>query len=134
LVQDYELAAAFKVTAAIGAADEIIEALFRLLEDSQRETTFWNCAYWVPTLLRRIERDPDVGDTLIEAIAQAPSASTKISLLALAGRGSKGRVKHHSFFAREAERIAAAVAPPAGFDVTSVANRLALHVVHELLT
>ena len=95
---------------------------------------FWNCAYWVPTLLRRIARDPDVGDKLIEAFDQAPSASAKISLLALAGRGSKGRIKHRAFFVREAEQVAAAVAPSVGFDVTSGSNRLALHVLHELLT
>jgi hypothetical protein len=65
---------------------------------------------------------------------RAQSVSAKISLLALAGRGSSGRVKHHAFFARESKRIAAAVAPPIGFDVTSGANRLALHVVQELLT
>jgi hypothetical protein len=132
--QDYILTAAFKVTAAIGTAEAIIDALFWLLEEGHQERNFWNCAYWVPTLLRRIERDTFVGDTLIEAIADAPSSSAAISLLALAGRGSKGRIKHRDFFAGEAEKVAAAIAPPIGFDVTSGSNRLALHVLHELLS
>jgi hypothetical protein len=133
LVQCYELAAAFKVVAAVGTADRICDALLGLLEEGKSERNFWNCTYWVPSLLRRIERDASVGDKLIEAVGQAPSMSAAISLLALAGRGSKGRVKHHAFFTREEERIGAAVAPPVGFDVTSGANRLALHVVQELL-
>ncbi len=133
LGQDYGVTAGFKVMAAVGTAERIVEALFWLLE-SPLETNFWNCAYWVPSLLRRIERDPDVGDRLIEAFANAPSASAAISLLALTGRRSKGRVKHRAFFAREAEKVAAAIAPPVGFDVTSGSSRLALHVLHELLT
>ncbi len=66
--QHVELAAAFKVLAAVSTADKIIDALFWLLEEAKHETIFWNCAYSVPTLLRRIERDPDVGDKLIEAV------------------------------------------------------------------
>lgn len=115
--QNVELAAAFKILAAVSTPDRIIEALFWLLEDAKHEAIFWNCAYWTPSLLRRIERDPDVGDRL----------------LALAGGGSKGRVKHRSFFAREMERIATSTAPSAGFDVTSSSNRLMVHVLREIL-
>lgn len=132
--QDYGVTAGFKVMAAVGTAEKIIDALFWLLENGPQETGFWNCAYWVPSLLRRIERNPNVGDKFIEAIGQAPSASAAISLLALAGRGSKGRVKHHAFFSQEVKKVTAAAAPPVGFDVTSGSSRLALHVLNELLT
>ncbi|MBR0840481.1 NACHT domain-containing protein [Bradyrhizobium liaoningense] len=132
--QVLELAAAFKALAAVSTADRIVDALFWLLEEAEHDRIFWNCAYWAPSLLRRIERDPDVGDRLIQAVEGAPSASAAISLLALAGGSSKGRVKHRAFFAREMERVAAATAPPVGYDVTSSSNRLAQHVLHEILT
>ncbi|MCK1354229.1 NACHT domain-containing protein [Bradyrhizobium sp. CW7] len=132
--QAVELAAAFKVLSAVSTADKIIDALFWLLEEAKHDTIFWNCAYWTPSLLRRTERDPDIGDRLIEAVDGAPSASAAISLLALAGGSSNGRVKHRAFFAREMERVAATAAPPVGYDVTSSSNRLALHVLQEILT
>jgi len=132
--QHYGFTAGLKVMAAIGTPEEIVKALFWLQEDGRSERNDWQCAYWVPTLLRRIERDSDVGDKLIEAIPHAPSPTGRVSLLALAGRGSKGRIKHHALFAREVEQVVAATAPPVGFDVTSGSTRLALHVLHELLT
>jgi NACHT domain len=134
LSQDYEIAALFKVVAAVGTTDMIIDALVWLLHDRPTEIMFWNCAYWVPSLLRRIEREPAIGDAMIEASATAPNASAKISLIALAGRAGNGRVTYHDFFATEAGRVAAAVAPPIGFDVTVGGHRLAGHLLHELLT
>ena len=132
--QDYEVAAWFKVIAAVGISDMIIDALFWLLHDRPTETMFWNCAYWVPSLLRRLEREPAIGDEMIKALGTAPNASVRISLIALAGRSGNGRVKHHDFFAAEAAHVASTVAPPIGFDVTAGEHRLAGHVLHELLT
>jgi hypothetical protein len=99
LSQDYGVTAGFKVMAAVGAAEGIVEALFWQLENPL-ETNFRNGAYWVPSLLRRIESDPDVDDRLIEAVANAPSASAAISLLAPAGRGSKGHQTPRVFWPR----------------------------------
>jgi hypothetical protein len=130
--QNYDVTSGFKVMAAISSPDTIIDNIFWLLEDNV-ERIFWNCAYWVPTLLRRIERDPDVGDAMIAALDRASSYSQRISLLAVAGRGSQGRIKHHAVFLREEDIASKAVAPPIGFDVTSGTNRVVLHVLHELL-
>jgi hypothetical protein len=62
--------------ASVGTAEKIIDALFWLLEEAHRETTFWNCAYWAPTLLRRIKREPDIEDRLIEALKHCPSSDS----------------------------------------------------------
>jgi hypothetical protein len=134
LNQDYEVATLFKVVAAVGTTDMIIDALVWLLHDRPTEIMFWNCSYWVPSLLRRIEREPAIGDAMIEASATAPNASAKISLIALAGRAGNGRITYRDFFATEAARVAAAVAPPTGFDVTAGEHRLVSHVLHEMLT
>ncbi|MGY4399277.1 NACHT domain-containing protein [Bradyrhizobium sp. USDA 3315] len=134
LGRDYDIASGFKVMAAARTGDKIVDALFWLLEDSHRDTMFWNCSYWAPSLLRRIERDPEVGAQLLDAVSRAPSTSAAISLLALAGGGSKGRVKHRAFFESEQEKVSAAIAPPVGFDVTTGSIRLASHVLQEMLT
>lgn len=130
---NYSIVTTFKLLAAIGSSERIIDALLFLLKKNPREPAFWNCSYWVPSLLRRIEQDEDVAGKLIEAVATAPSASARISFLALVGRSNKGRTKFRSVFLQQAETVAKEGAPVLGFDVTSGSERLAQHVLHELL-
>ncbi len=120
--------------AAVNTPEQIVDALFWLLTDHPGETMFWNCAYWVPALLRRIERDPAVSEELIKALGVAPNTSAKVSLIALAGGSGNGRSKHSAFFTAEAARVTSAVAPPIGFDVTTGSQRIAAQILHELLT
>jgi hypothetical protein len=130
---DYSIVTTFKLLAAIGTSERIVNALLFLMRQNPRETAFWNCSYWVPSLLRRIELDEDVADKLIEAVATGPSASARISLLALVGRSNKGRTKFRSMILQHTESIAKEIAPVLGFDVTSGSERLAQHVFYELL-
>jgi hypothetical protein len=129
----YPTAPTFKLLAAIGTPEQIIDTLFRLMEDTPRETAYWNCSHWVPSLLRRMEQDPEVADKMIESVVTTSSASARISFLALVGRTSNGRTKYRSTFSQEAERISKEVAPSIGFDVTSGSESLAQHILRDLV-
>jgi hypothetical protein len=129
----YGFVTIWKLMAAISPPEQITDALCQLLEKDPLETAFWNCSHWVPALLRQLERDAQFADQLIARVASAPSISARISLLALAGKGSKGRMTFRSVISREAEKLENAVVPPFGFDLTSGSNRLARHALQELL-
>ena len=64
-----------------------------LLKQDPEEINGFNCAYWVPAVLRRIERDDGVADALIKTADNAPSASARLSELTLLGRGCKDKSK-----------------------------------------
>ena len=73
--RNYDLVTAFRLAAAVG---NIVGALEWLLEKDPSEFYGYNCAYWVPAVLRRIERDDGVADALIKAADNAPSASARL--------------------------------------------------------
>jgi len=75
----------------------------------------------------------DSGDKLIKPFRMHLHRLASLATC-LGGARQQGRIKHHALFAREVEQVVAATAPPVGFDVTSGSTRLALHVLHELLT
>jgi hypothetical protein len=128
---DYGLVASLRVAAAIG---DIVGALEWLLKTDPRDTDFWNCSYWVPAFLRRIERDEDVADDLIDALDRAPSASARLSELVLLGLGCKDKAKTRPVLTAALKTYKVAPAPVIAFDLTVNAYRPALHAVSELLT
>jgi hypothetical protein len=126
----YTLVTGLRVAAAIG---NIVRALEWLLDKDPRETFFWNCSYWVPAFLRRIERDERAGDEMIDAIARAPSPSARLSELALLGLGCKDKAKIRPVLASALRDYLAAPAPTVAFDVTADTYRLASDTVRDLL-
>jgi hypothetical protein len=104
-----------------------------LLDRDPVETFAWNCAYWVPAVLRRIGRDAAAADAIIETIPQAPSHSARISLLALLGKGSADNAKVRPFLERALAVDANADVPSFGFDITIGKSRLVTHVLREFL-
>jgi hypothetical protein len=128
---EYGFVASFRVAAAIG---DIVGALEWLFKTDPTDTVFWNCSYWVPAFLRRIERDEDVADDLIDALDRAPSASARLSELALLGLGCKDKAKTRPVLTAALKTYEAAPAPVIAFDLTANAYRPALHTVCELLT
>jgi hypothetical protein len=127
----YELVTALRVTAAVG---NIVSPLEWLLKKGPDEALGWNCSYWVPAFLRRIERDESAADAIIGALEGAPSASARLSELALLGLGCKDKAKTRPILDNALRQYEAAPAPVIAFDVTAGAYRLAAHAVRALLT
>jgi hypothetical protein len=127
----YELVTAIRVTAAVG---NIVAPLEWLMRKDPDEINGFHCAYWVPAVLRRIERDDDVmADALISAADNAPSASARLSELSLLGRGCTNKPKTRPVLERALRAYEDAEVPVVAFDVTTGSYRLAPHVVCELL-
>jgi hypothetical protein len=126
----YELVTSLRVTAAIGNPVSVLEWLLR---NDPTEALGRNCSYWVPAFLRRIERDDRVADEIIAAVDRAPSASARLSELALLGLGCKDKAKIRPILDRTLRDYEATTAPIIAFDVTAGAYRLAAHTVRELL-
>ena len=126
----YDLVTGLRVTAATG---DIVGALEWLLKNEPGETFGWNCAFWTPAFLRRIERDEGAADAIIAALDRAPSASARLSELALLGIGCKDKAKTRPILANALRAYHAAPAPVIAFDVTAGAYQLAAHVVQTLL-
>jgi hypothetical protein len=131
--EPYPMVSSFKLLAAVASGEEIVQQLLMLMSKDLSHTASWNCSYWVPSLLRRIEQEPEVAEKLIEAVPTTTSVSTRISFLALACRSGNGRLKYRQALIDEAERLSKETAPSVGFDVTSGSKRLAAHVIQELL-
>jgi hypothetical protein len=119
---------AFRVTAAVGSMEELIDFITDLLNRDPVETFAWNCTYWVPAVLRRIGREAAAADAIIEAIPLAPSHSAWISLLALLGKGSPDNAKVRPFLEQALADDANADVPGFGFDITTEKSRLVRHV------
>jgi hypothetical protein len=127
----HELVTGLRVTAAVG---NIAGALEWLLKEDPEEALGWNCSYWVPAFLRRIERDERAADEIIAALDRAPSASARLSGLALLGLGCKDKAKTRPILGAALRDYEAAPAPVVAFDVTAGAYRLAVHTVRDLLS
>jgi hypothetical protein len=130
----YDMVSTFRVTAAVGSMESLIGFINKLMKRDPRETFGWNCAYWVPAVLRRIARDPMAADAIIAALASAPSNSARLSLLALLGKGSADRAKIRPILLQALAEDEKADVPCFGFDITSEQSRLLRHTVRELLT
>ena len=128
--RNYDLVTAFRLAAAVG---NIVGALEWLLEKDPSEFYGYNCAYWVPAVLRRIERDDGVADALIKAADNAPSASARLSELTLLGQGCKDKSKTRPVVERALQAYESADAPVVAFDVTTESFRLAAHAMRGLL-
>jgi hypothetical protein len=127
----YEMVTTLRMTAALG---DIVGALEWLLKNDPKEALGWNCPFWVPAFLRRIERDDGAADALIAALGDAPSASARLSELALLGLGCKDKAKTRPILVGALRDYEAAPAPVIAFDVTAGAYRLAVHVLQALLS
>jgi hypothetical protein len=126
----YELVTWMRLAAAIG---NIVDALEWLLRKDPDESLRWTCSYWVPAFLRRIERDELAADEIIAALDRAPSASARLSELALLGLGCKDKAKTRPILGASLRAYGTAPAPVVAFDVTAGAYRLAVHTVGDLL-
>lgn len=126
----YDLVTSLRLTAAVG---NVVDALEWLLKDDPEEINGFNCSYWVPAILRRIERDDSAADALIAALDNAPSQSARLSELTLLGRGCKTKSKTRPVLERALSDYAGTQAPVVGFDVITESYRVAAHVLHELL-
>ncbi len=126
----YSLVTGLRLSAAVG---DVVRALEWLLDKDPSETVFWNCSYWVPAFLRRIERDERTVDKMIGAIERAPSPSARLSELALLGLGCKDKAKIRPVLTSALQAYQAAPAPIVAFDVTTDGYRLAGDTVRDLL-
>ena len=128
---EYDLVTVLRVTAAVG---DIVGLLEWLLQKDPDEMLGWNCPFWVPAFLRRIERDEGAADAILAAVDHAPSASARLSELALLGLGCKDKAKTRPILADALRDYETASAPVIAFDITAGAYRVAAHVLHGLLT
>ena len=127
----YDLVTVARVTAAIG---NIVGVLERVLEKDPQQFNGLNCGYWVPAVLRRIERDSSIADALIEAADDAPSASARLSELTLLGRGCKDISKTRPALERALQTYESAAVPTVAYDVTTESYRLAAQAIRQLLS
>jgi len=130
---EYDIPTAFRVMAVTATADRIVAALEWLLKEDPSETHHLACVYWVPALLRRVERDDALADLLLQGFSRPVSNSAKLSQLTLAGKGMANRTKARSALALALKKYEASPAPVVAFDVTADRHRLAEHSLSELL-
>jgi hypothetical protein len=130
----YDMVSAFRVIAAVESMERVIGFITDLMKRDPIETYGWNCAYWVPAVLRRIARDSTTADAIIAALPSSPSLSARVSLLALLGKGSADSAKVRPVLEKALADDDKADVPSFGFDVTSEKSRLLRHVARELLT
>lgn len=128
---DYDIATGFKVLAAVGSISEIIIRLRWVLNQNLSEYGGWNFSYWVPSLIRRLEKDSDLALELLTESIRANSTTAKLSFLALAGKSTNGRSPLRASVLRVVEAIEKENVPSIGFDITSVSLRLAKHLARE---
>ena len=124
----YELVTSLRIMAAIG---NIVDPLEWLFKEYAKEPALWNCSYWVPAFLRRIERDEQAADEIIKALDHVPSS--RLSKLALLGLGCKDKAKTRRVLGAALRDYETPPVPVIAFDVTANAYRLAAHAVRELL-
>ena len=128
--REYSIATAIRLAAAVG---DVIEPLEWLLRVEPKETFWFNSAYWVPAVLRRIERDANMTESLVEAAESAPSASARLSALCLLGLGSPNNSKVRSVLESAVRSYEAEIIPVIAFDVTTESFRLAAQALRELI-
>ena len=129
----YDIATAFRVRAVTGNVDQIVDTLESVLNNNLPGTHSMMCVYWVPALLRRIERDEALADALLQGPTRPGSDSVKLSELTLAGKGMANKAKARSALAAALKEYEAAEAPVVAFDVTADRYRLAQHALSEML-
>jgi hypothetical protein len=129
--KNYDLATGFKVLAAVGPIPNIVVRLRWLLKRDLTSYGAWNFPYWVPSLIRRIEKDFDLAETLIAESVRAQSSTAKLSLLALAGKSMSGRITLRESALKAAEAFTTSEILAVGFDITSGSMQLASHVIRE---
>jgi hypothetical protein len=85
--QPYDLGTNYKLMAVFASNEVIIETITDLLgKDIEQQN--WAIPFWVPALVRRIATDPNLQTEMRAALAQASTASVKVTLSALLGRAT----------------------------------------------
>jgi hypothetical protein len=130
--QPYDLGTNFKLMAAFSSNEIIIETITDLLK-TDVEPQSWAIPYWVPALVRRIATDPTLQAEMRMALAQANTASVKVTLSALLGRAMGPADDLRQYAIEELRKLDQEVLPVVGFDLTTNSHRLLFQVLTELV-
>ena len=129
----YDIATHFKLMAALSAPRILIGALEELLSADLSETHELQFSRWVPAIVRRIEKDTAVQDSLHAEMTPTACASVKVSFTSLLGRASGVDERLRAFAVRELDRTKSEWMPEVGFDLFSQTFRLVRHVLIETI-
>jgi hypothetical protein len=127
----YDLGTNFKLMAAFASNGVIIETIADLLA-TDVEPQSWAIPYWVPALVRRIATDPTLQAEMRTALAQADTASVKVTLSALLGRAMGPADDLRQYAIEELGELNEDPMPVIGFDLTTNSHRLLFQVLTEL--
>jgi hypothetical protein len=127
----YDVATHFKLVAALSVPERVVEALIVLLTNLPLDLYRLQLPRWVPTMVRRIEKDGEVRAALRAALTAVATPSVKVSFVSLLAQASTVGEELQAFAAAEAERSDAKSMPEVGFDLGAQAYRIVRHVLLE---
>jgi hypothetical protein len=130
---NYDLGTHYKLIAAISSADYVCYALEKLLNWRFLDTSDIYLPYWVPAMLRRIEKDKALQEALYDVLARQCAPSVRVSFLALLGRASADTPRLHTLATEELEALANLPTTVIGLDITTGNYRPYLHILTELI-
>ena len=129
----YDVATHFKLVAALSGPPTVVHALENFLTRDLSEINAWQLPLWIPAMIRRIEKDPDVQDLLHAALTRTPSPSVRASLVSMLARAAGVDERLRTFVGWELERTESEAMPEVGFDLSSESYRLVRHVLIETI-
>ena len=129
----YDIASQFKLVAALSRPERVVEALENVLDNIPLSLDDLHLPRWVPTIVRRVEKDPEVRVALLAALTAKSSPSVRASLTSLLVLAYGVDEELQTFARAEVERLEAKSIPEIGFDLGTQAYRIVRHVLLEAL-
>lgn len=129
--QRYDAGTNFKLMAAFGSNEGVIETITDLLaKDIEQQS--WAIPYCVPALVRRIKTDPSLQTHMRAALTQTSATSIKVTFAALLGRAMGPADELRQYAIQELRKLRHDSVPIVGFDLTTNSHRLLFQVLTEL--